>query len=64
MLRLDLLRTRQFGNRLYVDVEIAADGNQTLFAAHAIAERVHDQIEAQFPAVKHCMVHVNPIAKA
>ena len=62
VLRLDLLRTRQFGSRLYVDVEIAADGNQTLFAAHAIAEQVHDQIEAQFPTVKHCMVHVNPIA--
>ena len=64
VLRLDLLRTRQFGSRLYVDVEIAADGNQTLFAAHAIAEQVHNQIEAQFPTVKHCMVHVNPIAKA
>lgn len=28
VLRLDLLRTRQFGSRLYVDVEIAADGNR------------------------------------
>lgn len=61
VLRLDLLRTRQFGSRLYVDVEIAADGRQTLFAAHQIADRVHDQIEASFPAVKHCMVHVNPV---
>ncbi|MDY4954196.1 MAG: cation diffusion facilitator family transporter [Candidatus Onthomonas sp.] len=61
VLQLDLLRTRQFGSRLYLDVEIAADGNQTLFAAHHIAEQVHDQIEASFPAVKHCMVHVNPL---
>lgn len=61
VLRLDLLRTRQFGSRLYLDVEIAADGNQPLFAAHQIADRVHDAIEAGFPAVKHCMVHVNPM---
>ena len=62
VLRLDLLRTRQFGSRLYVDVEISADGNQSLASAHEIADRVHDQIEADFPAVKHCMVHVNPIS--
>ena len=61
VLHLDVLRTRQFGNRLYIDVEIAADGNQPLFAAHQIADEVHDQIEACFPPVKHCMVHVNPL---
>lgn len=61
VLRLDLLRTRQFGNRLYIDVEIAADGSLPLFTAHRIAEQVHNQIEASFPAVKHCMVHVNPL---
>jgi len=58
--QLDLLRTRTFANRCYVDVEIAADGAQSLTEAHAVAERVHDSIEAAFPAVKHCMVHVNP----
>lgn len=56
----DHLRTRLFGAKMYVDMEIAADGNQTLYETHAIAERVHDEIEAQFPEVKHCMVHVNP----
>lgn len=58
--RLDELRTRMFGNQIYVDVEIAADGSIPLVEAHDIAERVHDGIEAQFPAVKHVMVHVNP----
>ncbi len=58
--RLDLLRTRTFANRCYVDVEIAADGTLSLIDAHAVAERIHDTIEAAFPAVKHCMVHVNP----
>lgn len=58
--RLDELRTRMFGNQIYVDVEIAADGSIPLVEAHEIAERVHDGIEAKFPAVKHVMVHVNP----
>jgi len=57
---LDLLRTRKFGSRAYVDVEISADGSQSLVEAHCIAERVHHAIETSFPQVKHCMVHVNP----
>lgn len=57
---LDLLKTRQFGSKIYVDVEFSADGDLTLREAHHIAQTVHDQIEAAFPTVKHCMVHVNP----
>ena len=59
----ELLRTRMFGNRVYVDLEIAADPNLTLAAAHEIAEDVHDAIEKTFPEVKHMMVHVNPAKK-
>jgi len=57
---LDLLQTRTFGSRAYVDVEISAEGSLTLVDAHSIAERVHHAIEISFPQVKHCMVHVNP----
>ncbi len=60
VIRVDKLNTREFGNRIYVDVEIAADGKKTLHETHAIAEKVHSQIEEQFPNVKHIMVHVNP----
>ncbi|MCI5604983.1 MAG: cation diffusion facilitator family transporter [Clostridia bacterium] len=56
----DDLKTRLFGSKVYVDVEIGADGNLTLYKAHDIAQRVHDNIEQSFPNVKHCMVHVNP----
>lgn len=56
----DLVKTRLFGDRIYVDVEIAVDGNMPLFQAHAAAERTHHAIEETFPTVKHCMVHVNP----
>lgn len=56
----DQLKTRVFGDRIYVDLEISADGRAPLTAAHAAAHRTHDAIEQQVPAVKHCMVHVNP----
>lgn len=61
VVRIDEIRTRMFGAKAYVDIEIAADGALTLNDSHAIAERVHDAIEKQFPEVKHCMVHVNPM---
>lgn len=60
VLHVDIMRTRVFGNKIYVDIEISADGNKTLFEAHEIAEHVHDAIERNFPKVKHVMVHVNP----
>ncbi len=60
VLGLDDLKTRCFGSKIYVDVEISAQASQTLESAHTIAEGVHHAIEAAFPAVKHCMVHVNP----
>ncbi len=58
--RIDLLRTRQFGNRIYVDLEIAVKADISLRDAHRIAERVHSAVEKEFPKVKHVMIHVNP----
>lgn len=57
---LDILRTRMFGCRSYVDVEIAMDSELTLMQAHDFARRIHDRIERECPGVKHCMIHVNP----
>ena len=57
---IDLLHTRVFGNKIYVDMEICADGQKTLQETHKIAEQVHDAIEENFPKVKHIMIHVNP----
>ncbi len=56
---IDALHTRMFGNKMYVDIEIALDGSYTLRRAHEIAEEVHDDIEKNFQKVKHVMVHVN-----
>ena len=58
---IDLLQTRIFGNKIYVDVEIQVDGSYTLQEAHDIAEAVHEDIEQNFSKVKHIMVHVNPV---
>lgn len=60
VLGVDRLRTRVFGNRIYVDLEIRACGELTLQEGHQIAQQVHDTIETRFPDVKHIMVHVNP----
>ncbi|PKK97628.1 MAG: hypothetical protein CVV56_05510 [Tenericutes bacterium HGW-Tenericutes-1] len=60
VLALDDLKTRIFGAKLYVDIEIAVDSELSLKLAHEIAEKVHDEIEAKIENVKHCMVHVNP----
>lgn len=57
---IDVLQTRIFGNKIYVDVEIQVNASYTLQVAHNIAEAVHEDIEENFPKVKHIMVHVNP----
>lgn len=58
--RIDNLRTRQFGNKIYIDVDIAVDGDLKLTQAHEIAETVHDRVENSLDECKHIMVHVNP----
>ena len=60
VIEVDDIKTRLFGNKVYVDVEISADRKKSLEESHAIAEHVHKTIEREFPMVKHCMVHVNP----
>lgn len=60
VLSVDDIKTRLFGAKAYVDVEISVDGNKSLFEAHEIAHKVHDAIEEANPQVKHCMVHENP----
>ena len=57
---LDMLQTRNFGNKVYIDAEISVDGNLPLYEAHAIAENVHAGVEKHFNNIKHIMIHVNP----
>lgn len=56
----DALRSRMFGNKVYVDLEISVDGDKSLRDAHEVAEQVHKNVEQHFSDVKHIMIHVNP----
>ncbi len=60
VVKIDDLKTRQFGNRYYIDVEISVDKNMSVLNAHDVAQNVHDDIENRLPSTKHCMIHVNP----
>ena len=60
VLALDDLKTRLSGNRAHVDVNIVVNGNLRVWQGHAIAHGTRLAIEAAFPEVKACMIHVNP----
>ena len=57
---IDLLKTRLFGSRIYIDVDILVEETKSLREAHDVAQCVHDAIETAFPKIKHCTVHVEP----
>ncbi len=60
VISINSLKTRMFGNKLYVELEIVVDSNITVKEGHNIAKNVHDVIESSNSNVKHCMVHVDP----
>lgn len=60
---IDYLTTRLFASKIFVDVELSVRDDITLVEAHKISETVHAAIEANFPSVKHCMVHLNPVSE-
>lgn len=54
------IQTREFGNKIYVDLEVFADGNISLKRSNEIAEQIHDSIESEFSKVKHIAVAMKP----
>lgn len=56
----DMLHTRMFGNKVYVDLEIEVQRDKPLWEAHEVAAQVHDRVENKYDNVKHVMIHVNP----
>lgn len=58
--KVDMIKTRLFASKVYIDLEISVDGDRSLKEAHEVAQNVHDEIEKSIDFVKHCMVHVNP----
>lgn len=55
--------TREFGNKIYVDLLIYADGDISLRESNDIAERVHTSIEKKIDKIKHIIVIVKPYDK-
>lgn len=62
VVQVDMLHSRMFGNKTYIELELQVDGNLPLREAHAIAERVHNNVEAEFSEIKHIIIHLNPSA--
>lgn len=60
VLSIDNIKTRLFNEKIYIDLEIGVNAELSLREAHDIAHNVHDLLEATFPQIKHCMIHVNP----
>jgi cation diffusion facilitator family transporter len=60
VLSIDEIKTRMFGVKYYVDLEISLDKNFSLYEAHQISDAIHDEIESELADVIHCMIHVNP----
>lgn len=58
--KIDSLKTRMFGNRIYVDIEFSLDKKMTLEEISIISDKIKDNVEKNNPLVKYCMIHVNP----
>ena len=55
------VQTREFGNRVYAEIEVYASPDLTLFEADILSNVVHDAVESEFPEVKHIIVQVRPL---
>ena len=54
------MKTRMFGSRIYIEVEVSIDGDISLRKANKIINEIHDKIENEYSNVKHCNIHVIP----
>ena len=57
---IDMLKTRLFGSRIYVDIEVQIDKNMSFEDVHDLIHDLHDEIEHSNASIKHCMIHANP----
>lgn len=54
------IQTRVFGNKIYVEIDIFAEGTLSLEKSYEISRRVHDAIEHKFEKIKHISVCAVP----
>lgn len=60
VISIDDIKTRQFGSKLYVDLEVSLDKHMTFEHSHEISHSLESTIESSIPEIKHIMIHVNP----
>lgn len=60
VLEINNMKTRMFGNVIYVNIRIVANADKSLKEAQKIAMNVHDKIESKFELIKHIEVNVIP----
>ena len=60
VINVDGLRTRLFGDKIFVDVEILVNGDITVSQGHIIAGKVREKVKNTLEEIKDCHVHVNP----
>ncbi len=53
-------KTRMFGSKCYIDVEIKLQGDMPLKEVHNIVLNIHNKVEEKFKMVKHCNINVIP----
>ena len=54
------IKTRLFGSKMYIEVEVLIDGKKTLKDVNNIITKIHDNIEEKYSNVKHCNISVIP----
>lgn len=59
---IDMLKTRLFGSKIYVDIEVKVDKGLSFEDVHELTHKLHDEIENSNASIKHCMIHANPTA--
>lgn len=60
VIKINDFKTRMFGDKCYIDVEIALDGSKSLKDVNNIVVNIHNNVEEKFKEVKHCNIHVIP----
>ena len=54
------VRTRGGPGAVYVDLIVHVDGNMSLRAAHDVADRIEEAIQAEHPEIVDVVVHLEP----
>ncbi|HPG92510.1 MAG TPA: cation diffusion facilitator family transporter [Clostridia bacterium] len=52
--------SRQFGVKIYLEVEVYLDENISFSDADKISIKIHDIIEKEYSSVKHCSIYAKP----